>query len=154
MVWRLLPIAIATVLLTSGCSDVDSPDSAEGVNAVPSGPTTEDQSASDDHNSTAAVEGMVLIPGGQFVMGSDRELSRMNERPSHSVEVSAFWMDVTPITNDQFAEFVEATDYVTIAERAPDWEELKKQLPAGTPKPDDSFLVPGVDGLCRIKRSG
>ena len=49
----------------------------------------------------------------------------------------------TEVTNAQFARFVAATGYVTTAERAPDWEELRKQLPPGTPKPDDALLVPG-----------
>jgi formylglycine-generating enzyme required for sulfatase activity len=76
-------------------------------------------------------------------MGSDDELSRANERPPHHVQVSGFWMDATPVTNSQFAKFVQATGYVTTAERVPDWEELKKQLPPNTPKPDDSQLAPG-----------
>ena len=48
-----------------------------------------------------------------------------------------------PVTNAEFAQFVAATAYVTTAEKAPDWEELKKQVPPGTPKPDASVLVPG-----------
>ena len=86
---------------------------------------------------------MVWIPGGEFTMGSDDQMSRLNERPAHRVQVSAFWIDPTPVTNAQFREFTEATGYVTIAERKPDWEELRKQLPPGTPKPDDSQLVAG-----------
>ena len=50
-------------------------------------------------------------------------------------------MDATEVTNAQFKKFVEATGYITMAEKAPDWEELKKQLPAGTIKPHDSLLV-------------
>jgi formylglycine-generating enzyme required for sulfatase activity len=50
-------------------------------------------------------------------------------------------MDATEVTNSQFAEFVKATGYITTAERKPDWEELKKQVPPGTPKPADSLLV-------------
>jgi formylglycine-generating enzyme required for sulfatase activity len=52
-------------------------------------------------------------------------------------------MDETEVTNKQFREFVEATGYVTTAEKKPDWEELKKQLPPDAQKPDDSVLVPG-----------
>lgn len=52
-------------------------------------------------------------------------------------------MDTREVTNADFAKFVEATGYITIAERKPEWEELKKQLPPGTPKPDDEILVPG-----------
>jgi formylglycine-generating enzyme required for sulfatase activity len=46
------------------------------------------------------------------------------------------------VTNAQFAAFVEATGYVTTAEEAVDWEEIKKELPPGTPKPDASQLAP------------
>src|SRR5262249_41413527 len=47
----------------------------------------------------------------------------------------------TDVTNAQFRKFVEATGYVTTAEKKPDWEEMKKQLPPGTPKPSDDKLV-------------
>ena len=87
--------------------------------------------------------GMVWIAGGEFTMGSDGALSRHNEQPPHPVSVSGFWIDAAPVTNAQFQQFVAATKYVTVAERKPDWNELKKQLPPGTPKPDDSVLVPG-----------
>jgi formylglycine-generating enzyme required for sulfatase activity len=52
-------------------------------------------------------------------------------------------MDEHDVTNVEFRKFVKATSYVTTAERKPDWEELKQQLPPGTRKPDDSKLVPG-----------
>ena len=39
--------------------------------------------------------------------------------------------------------FTKATGYVTTAEKKVDWEILKKQLPPGTPKPNDSLLAPG-----------
>jgi len=92
---------------------------------------------------TAPPPGMVWIPGGDFVMGSDDSLARANEKPPHPVKVSGFFMDVTAVTNAQFEQFTKATGYATLAERKPDWEELKKQLPPGTPKPDDSVLVAG-----------
>src|SRR5262249_22592894 len=52
-------------------------------------------------------------------------------------------IDAHPETNAEFRRVVDATGYVTTAERKPEWEELKKELPPGTPKPDDSKLVPG-----------
>jgi formylglycine-generating enzyme len=55
---------------------------------------------------------------------------------------NGFYIDETEVTNAEFAKFVNATAYITTAERTPDWNEMKKQLPAGTPKPDDSVLVP------------
>lgn len=85
---------------------------------------------------------MVYIPGGTFGMGADNKQASPDEYPKHKVSVDGFWMDVTEVTNAQFAAFVKATGYVTTAERKPDWNDLKKQLPPGTPKPDDSQLVP------------
>jgi formylglycine-generating enzyme required for sulfatase activity len=74
-------------------------------------------------------------------MGSDGGLR--NEAPIHRVRLGGFWMDEHEVTNAEFRRFVDATGYVTTAERVPDWEELKRQLPPGTPRPDDSRLVPG-----------
>ena len=76
-------------------------------------------------------------------MGTDDAHGMVNERPAHRVRVDGFWMDDHPVTNAEFSQFVAATGYVTMAEKAPDWEELKKQVPPGTPKPDASVLVPG-----------
>ena len=87
--------------------------------------------------------GMALIPGGSFIMGSDADYAYANEKPAHRVEVKPFFMDTKPVTNAEFAKFVEETGYVTVAERPVDWEELKKQVPPGTPKPPDEMLAPG-----------
>lgn len=89
-------------------------------------------------------EGMVWIPGGTFDMGATDREGRPDEYPAHKVRVSGFWMDQHEVTNAQFAKFVAATHYITVAEEKPDWNEIKKQLPPGTPKPPDSVLVPGA----------
>ncbi len=89
-------------------------------------------------------KGMAWIPGGEFLMGSDHKKSQANERPTHKVKVSGFWMDTTHVTNDQFAQFVKETHYKTTAEQVPDWETIRVQLPPGTPKPPASVLVPGA----------
>ncbi|MCP2513393.1 formylglycine-generating enzyme family protein [Achromobacter mucicolens] len=88
--------------------------------------------------------GMAWIPGHEFLMGNDHQMSQPNERPAHRVRVSGFWMDVHDVTNAQFRRFVEATGYVTTAEKKPRWEDLRVQLPAGTPRPDDSALQAGA----------
>jgi len=68
-------------------------------------------------------EGMVRIPGGVFSMGGDPGLmnggsqSHGTSYPIHEVKVDAFWMDASEVTNQEFAAFVEATGYVTFAER-------------------------------------
>src|SRR5258706_1214099 len=81
--------------------------------------------------------GMVWIPGGEFTMGTNETESYEAERPAHRVKVDGFWMDETEVTNQEFKKFVEATGYVTTAERPVDWEEIKKQVPPGTPKPPE-----------------
>lgn len=89
----------------------------------------------------ATTDGMVWIPGGEFTMGSDHPLSRPDERPMHRVRVDGFWMDVTEVTNGEFAKFVEATGYVTTAEIPPDVDAIMSQLPPGTPPPPRENLV-------------
>jgi formylglycine-generating enzyme required for sulfatase activity len=90
-----------------------------------------------------APAGMVWIPGGQFTMGTDDVRSFPNERPAHSVKVRGFWIDEHDVTNGEFRKFVDATGYVTTAEKPVDWEEMKKEVPAGTSKPPDAMLLPG-----------
>ncbi len=64
---------------------------------------------------TVSKDGTVAIPAGSFAMGSDRFYPE--ERPVRKVSVDGFDIDATEVTNAQFAEFVEATQYVTDAER-------------------------------------
>lgn len=104
--------------------------------------TSSDTSTAMMKSETISYEDMVYIPGGTFMMGGDNEQARPDEFPRHKVTVTEFYMDAHEVTNTQFREFVEATGYVTVAERKPDWEEIKKQLPPGTPKPPDDVLVP------------
>ena len=68
--------------------------------------------------------------------------ARSDERPAHRVKLDGFWIDETLVTNSQFQAFVEATHYVTTAERAPVLEDILKQLPPGTPPPPRESLVP------------
>jgi len=75
---------------------------------------------------------MVWIPGGEFSMGSTVESESLcslpgvtrDALPVHRVYVDGFWMDVTELTNEDFEQFVNATGYITIAERTPTAEEL------------------------------
>jgi formylglycine-generating enzyme len=95
----------------------------------PSGPPTPEETP----------PGMVWIPGGEFVMGA-AEPSGMDHnevgmqattdsRPMHKVAVEGYWIDATEVTNRQFAAFVQATGYVTVAEKAPTREEFPNALP-------------------------
>ncbi len=87
---------------------------------------------------------MVRVPAGRFRMGTDDERSFVPERPAHDVELDAYWIDLHEVTNREYAAFAAATGYRTVAERAVDWEELRKQVPPGTPKPPDEMLAPGA----------
>jgi sulfatase modifying factor 1 len=78
-------------------------------------------------------KGMVYIPGGNFSMGADNQQADKDEYPKHEVTLSPFWIDKTEVTNAEFQKFVNATGYITTAEKKPDWEEMKKTLPPGTP---------------------
>jgi formylglycine-generating enzyme required for sulfatase activity len=78
---------------------------------------------------------MAWIPPGRFSMGSDYGPFG-DARPIHAVELDGFWMDRTPVTNEQFARFVRETGYVTVAERTPD----PKDFPGVPPE----VLVPGA----------
>lgn len=91
-----------------------------------------------------APAGMVWIPGGEFSMGTDDPTMEVcggsetmdDARPIHRVQVDGFWMDVTEVTNAEFKKFVEATGYVTVAERKPRAEDYPDasadQLVAGS----------------------
>ena len=95
--------------------------------------------------SVKAPEGMQWIPSGTFIQGAPKfdTMAMSHERPAHEVYVDGFFMDIHEVTNAQFAQFIEKTGYITVAEREINWEEMKKQLPEGTPKPHDSILKPG-----------
>ena len=82
----------------------------------------------------AAHAGMVWVAGGPFAMGNE-DPKFADAGPVHPARVGGFWMDTTDVTNDQFAAFVHATGYVTVAEQRPD----PRQLPG---LPADQ-LVPG-----------
>src|SRR4029077_20063051 len=125
---------------------------SSGTMASPNATASNPDERSGDQVHSKSPPGMVWIPGGTFLMGTNEKESFPNERPAHLVQVQGFWMDEHDVTNTEFAKFVEATGYVTTAERKIDWEDLKKELPPGTPKPDDSALAPG--SLCLYPNVG
>jgi len=97
--WILWPCVIAAVVVAARWlprSAVDPPANAIGTPLERKG-------------------GMVLVRGGYFMMGND--LGAADARPAHEVFVRPFWIDQYEVTNAQFTRFVEATGYVTTAER-------------------------------------
>ena len=91
------------------------------------------------------IEGMVWIPGGSFYQGAldNDTLALLHEKPRHLVHIDGFYMDISPVTNKEFRDFVKETGYITTAERDVNWGELARQLPPGTEKPHDSLLKAG-----------
>ena len=85
------------------------------------------------HSGRAAAGGMAHVPGATFRMGSAEHYAE--EAPVHTVSVDGFWIDATQVTNRRFADFVEATGYLTVAERPLD--------PAEFPGAPPENLVPG-----------
>jgi formylglycine-generating enzyme len=90
-----------------------------------------------------APEGMAWIPGGEFSMGANDPpdmddvgmKATLDARPIHRVYVDSFYIDKTDVTNAEFAKFVKATGYVTVAERKPKAEDFPGAPPEN--------LVPG-----------
>ena len=76
---------------------------------------------------------MVRVEGGTFSMGSNEFYPE--EAPVRRVRVGDFYIDTSPVTNREFAAFVESTGYLTDAETAPD--------PCDYPGMDDALAVPG-----------
>ena len=97
---------------------------AAGLNAVAADPPK-------------APAGMVWIPGGEFKMGAamnghgsdEMPMASNDAEPIHRVRVDGFWMDKTVVTNAEFAKFVAATGYITVAEIAPTKEEFPDAPP-------------------------
>ena len=74
----------------------------------------------------AAPAHMQWVPGGTFRMGNAKG-PHADEQHEHKVTLDGFWMDETEVTNAQFAKFVSATKYVTIAERKPKREDIDRK---------------------------
>jgi formylglycine-generating enzyme len=129
-------------------SSTDRSDSLAEASAPPSfRPTVENAGRA----TASPPPGMAWIPGGEFSMGA-AEAPDMNmvgmqattdSRPIHRVYVDGFWMDKTPVTNEQFAKFVEATAYVTVAERTPRAEDFPGAPPENLVAGAVVFSPPG-----------
>jgi formylglycine-generating enzyme required for sulfatase activity len=82
---------------------------------------------------------LLPIPGGTFRMGSDVHYAE--EAPQHERHVAPFAIERHPVTNAQFAEFVDATGHVTVAERPLDPVEFA-DVPDGERAPGSLVFTP------------
>ncbi len=130
----LLPIIVLNIF---SCNQSEKKQSSEKPNSFENNTSLENLELDKLQNK------MILIPSGEYKMGGNNDQADEDEYPKHLVKVNKFWMDEHEITNYEFEKFVNETKYVTVAERPINWEEIKTQLPPGTPKPPDNILLPG-----------
>jgi len=140
----LAAAAVFYATRTEPVAPADAAPAASGVSFAPTVPNVTPPPG-------PAPEGMVWIPGGEFSMGAQDPpdmddvgmKATLDSRPIHRVYVNGFWMDKTEVTNEQFARFVKATGYVTVAERTlpapgrmsrapPTWRSTKRRQAATT----------------------
>lgn len=103
------------------------------MNALASGASSKQSNGRGKPPGPRPSENMMWIPGGTFLMGSNDHYPE--EAPAHYVTVEGFWMDKHTVTNEQFNRFVEATGYLTVAERPLNPDDYPGALPG--------MLVPG-----------
>lgn len=126
---------IGLVLLAGGTALIlTSKKSAKGGESASSNPAFGSTIESKTAAPGPAPEGMVWIPGGEFSMGAENPAAcaceggghdPMNDaRPIHRVQIDGYFIDKTEVTNEQFAKFIDATGYVTVAERKPRAEDF------------------------------
>jgi formylglycine-generating enzyme required for sulfatase activity len=124
---RIRALSFGVFLTLAGCErrPAHSPDMTGEPPAAPASPAAvfETKTPATPPPSVAVPDGMVWIPGGTFWMGAD-DGSIQDAGPVHEVTLDGFWMDRTEVTNRQFARFVAATGYVTVAERPPNPKEF------------------------------
>jgi len=137
---------VAFVLHTTSCNSAGSSEDPKQDSAIACTSNLPNRYAVNKNNEeiktgSSSTEAMKWIPGGEYLMGAADDEGRPDEYPQNKVKLDGFWMDETEVTNIQFQKFVDATGYITTAEKDINWEELKGQLPAGTPKPDAAQLL-------------
>jgi formylglycine-generating enzyme required for sulfatase activity len=137
---------VAVALSVAGCSRAEEPAAQRQAVAAqappPEQPSFLPTRLDETPAPSPAPEGMVWIPGGEFSMGSADPTAgghchepMDDARPIHRVALSGYFIDATEVTNASFAKFVDATGYVTVAERKP--------TPAEMPGVAEELLVAG-----------
>ena len=138
--WIFALLTICIISITYGVTRLISPKEKASKTAMEchETPNTEEASAfkptieNKNKPGVKTPKGMVWIPGGEFSMGSNVEDESLcsikgvtkDAAPIHRVYVDGYFMDETEVTNEQYAEFVKATGYITVAEQKPTKEEF------------------------------
>jgi len=93
-----------------------------------------------DNQCLSDIGGQVWVGSAEFIMGDDRFYAE--EGPSHKVSISGFWIDAHEVSNAQFASFVAATGYVTVAEREQNPADWPDDVPAELLQPGSVLFTP------------
>ncbi len=128
-------LVLAGGLILAACRDADGPsshrgdaqqaDQAAGAQLPEKARAGSPEAHQNSVHPDSVPEGMVYIPSGSFLMGGKSDQASPDELPRRSVQVAGFFMDRTEVTNREFAAFVDATGYETVAEKPIDWEAMK-----------------------------
>jgi len=111
------------------------------------------ESAARERAVRGSTHGMVKLDGGEFLMGTDGPEANVQdgEGPVRKVTLAAFYIDLSPVTNLQFAEFTRATKYVTESERLAWSFVFQGHIPSGQFASLVEQTVPGVSWWCKVK---
>ena len=146
--WTVLAVVAMLVIVVTVLALPPGSGSGPVESDIPTAPAIDDPPLIVDEPAETP-EGMVWIPGGTFIMGTTEEVTPENpdrfkrdEYPAHEVTLDGFWMDVAPVTNRQYAEFADATGYVTFAEKKPTREDFAASG-VDTSLIQEKDLVPG-----------
>lgn len=135
----LLRLAVpASMLLLAGCGD-----SAGTTAGAADAPATSALDFAAGKSCPPPSDAAVKLPGGSFVMGSSAVYRE--EGPERETTVDGFWIDPHEVTNRQFAEFVAATGYVTVAEKPVDPDQFgvpEDQIPPFMLLPGSAVFTP------------
>src|SRR4051812_43682055 len=102
---------------------------------------------------SGVTDGMRLIPGGESLMGNDRDYGfpADGEGPVHRVALAPFWIDACAVTNEQFNAFVHATGFKTDSERFGWSFVFQGHLSPGDQAAAPRLVVQGVEWWCRVE---
>ena len=113
-------------------------------------------SAERERATSGSAEGMIRLDGGEFLMGTDTDAGfpADGEGPVREVTVAPFFIDIGPVTNEQFAEFTGATGYKTEAETFGWSFVFRGHIPAERADQIVERNVPGLDWWCKVNGAG
>ena len=156
VVFAALAFLVAAIVLVLAISTTADPDALRNGSGAtwPKSPRPISTTADPDalpvpETDDPRISDMQWIPGGRFEMGALNTVP--DEFPPHVVALDGFWMDTTEVTNRQFKEFVDATGYVTTAERAPELRSIRPDSELANVQILPEFNKPG--SICSLQLS-